>query len=59
MKEEPERFYLAEGNGFLTRQEYKEKLNIPADYQPKISSSSRYGHLVSSNPLYVIMTING
>lgn len=32
MYEEPERFYIAEGNGLVTRQQYKEMVGISNKY---------------------------
>ena len=34
IKEEPERFYMPEGNGLVDESKYKQILNIPANHKP-------------------------
>ena len=53
IKEEPERFFLPEGNGFVTHKEYKEFVGIPQAYKPRITLNSRYGHLESPLPVNI------
>ena len=36
IKEEPERFFLPEGNNMLTQAEYNKIIGIPEDYEPKL-----------------------
>ena len=36
IKEEPERFFMPEGNGIIDQKKYYEVLNIPANYKPKL-----------------------
>ena len=45
IKEEPERFYMPEGNGIVTREEYHAHVGLPKDYKPKITLDNRFGHL--------------
>jgi hypothetical protein len=50
IKEEPERFFMPEGNGIVTREEYHGIVGLPKDYKPKITHEDRFGHLGGQNP---------
>ena len=54
IKEEPERFFMPEGNGIVTREEYHKIVGLPKDYKPKITHDNQFGHLNGQNPLQVI-----
>ena len=58
MKEEPERFFIPEGNRIVTQERYLEIVGLEKDYQPKVTDKSVYGHLNGANPFYVIMTLD-
>ena len=47
IKEEPERFFMAEGNGLVTQQQYLEMMGLQTDFKPKISAEDTWGHLGS------------
>ena len=44
MKEEPERFFMPEGNGMVSKTQYLDIIGRPHGYVSNITSTSTYGH---------------
>ena len=44
IKEQPERFFMPEGNGIVTTQQYLDIVGLPYTYEPKIKLNSFHGH---------------
>ena len=44
IREEPERFFMPEGNGMVTKQQYLDIVGLPYTYEPKIKLNSFHGH---------------
>ena len=38
IKEEPERFFMPEGNGIVDPAKYKQIVGLPKDYKPKLKA---------------------